>query len=159
MSKIIMFIFCIVSVNAGENQDISFTYGILSQLKSNPDSTVILSDSSVIHTGDRVRINIGYPRDSDFLLIFKDSQKGNLSKTPTFSEYLRNKVGKKARVIQSQVERYSDFNYSKYLQEQKLSLTNSLVEQSNKNLKFNGKTRDLIIEKIFENYNFEFEYF
>jgi hypothetical protein len=74
MSKLIMFIFCIVSVIAGENQAISFTYGILGQLKSNPDSTVILSDSSVIHTGDRVRINIGYPMDSDFLLIFKDSQ-------------------------------------------------------------------------------------
>jgi len=74
MSKLIMFIFCIVSVIAGENQAISFTYGILGQLKSNPDSTVILSDSSVIHTGDRVRINIGYLRESNFLLIFKSSE-------------------------------------------------------------------------------------
>ena len=69
-----MFIFCIASVNAGENQEISFTYGILGQLKSNTDSTVILSDSSVIHTGDRVRINIGYLRESNFLLIFKSSE-------------------------------------------------------------------------------------
>ena len=74
MSKLIMFIFCIASVNAGENQEISFTYGILGQLKSNTDSTVILSDSSVIHTGDRVRINIGYLRESNFLLIFKSSE-------------------------------------------------------------------------------------
>ena len=69
-----MFIFCIASVNAGENQEISFTYGILGQLKSNTDSTVMLSDSSVIHTGDRVRINIGYLRESNFLLIFKSSE-------------------------------------------------------------------------------------
>ena len=74
MSKIIMFIFCIASINAGENQDISFKYGFLGQLKSNPDSTVELGDKSIVHTGDAVRINIGYVKDSYFYLIYLDSE-------------------------------------------------------------------------------------
>ena len=73
MSKIIMFIFCIASINAGENQDISFKYGFLGQLKSNPDSTVELGDKSIVHTGDAVRINVGYVKDSYFYLIYLDS--------------------------------------------------------------------------------------
>ena len=74
MSKLITFIFCINLLQGEGTEDIRFKYGFMGQLKSNPDSTVVLSDSSVIHTGDRVRINIGYIREYDFLLIFKDSQ-------------------------------------------------------------------------------------
>ncbi len=71
MKIIIILLICVPSLLAEDNAgDISFKYGFLGQFKSNPDSTVLLSDSSVIHTGDRVRINIGYLKESNFLLIF-----------------------------------------------------------------------------------------
>ena len=63
MIKLITFIFCINLLQGEGAEDISFRYGFMGQLKSNPDSTVVLLDSSVIHTGDRVRINIGYIRE------------------------------------------------------------------------------------------------
>ena len=78
MSKLIMFIFCIASMNAGENQDISFTYGFLGQLKSNPDSTVELGDKSIVHTSDKIMVNVGFANGSYFYLIYLDSD-GNYS--------------------------------------------------------------------------------
>ena len=43
-------------------------------MNSNPDSTVVLSDSSIIHTGDEVQVNVGFLSESSFLLIFKSSE-------------------------------------------------------------------------------------
>ena len=74
MSKIIMFIFCIASINAGENQDISFKYGFLGQLKSNPDSTVELGDKSIVHTSDKIMVNLGFANGSYFYLIYLASE-------------------------------------------------------------------------------------
>ena len=74
MKIIFILVTLISSVSADDNVEIGFRYGLLGRVESKPDSTVVLSDSSVIHTGDRVRINIGYIREYDFLLIFKDSQ-------------------------------------------------------------------------------------
>ncbi len=74
MSKLITFIFCFNLLQGEGAEDISFRYGFMGQLKSNPDSTVVLSDSSVIHTGDRVQVNVGFLSGSSFLLIFKGSK-------------------------------------------------------------------------------------
>ena len=69
----ITFIF-IVTMSANDNVEIGFRYGLLGQMGSKPDSTVVLSDSSIIHTGDRVQVNVGFLSESSFLLIFKGSR-------------------------------------------------------------------------------------
>jgi len=78
MCKLIMFIFCINLMQGEGAEDISFRYGFMGQLQSNPDSTIELGDKSIVHTGDEVRINIGYLKDSYFYLIYLDSD-GNYS--------------------------------------------------------------------------------
>ncbi len=78
MSKLITFIFCFNLLQGEGAEDISFRYGFMGQLQSNPDSTVELGDKSIVHTGDEVRINIGYLKDSYFYLIYLDSD-GNYS--------------------------------------------------------------------------------
>jgi len=78
MSKLITFIFCINLLQGEGAEDISFRYGFMGQLQSNPDSTVELGDKSIVHTGDAVSINIGYLKDSYFYLIYLDSD-GNYS--------------------------------------------------------------------------------
>ena len=78
MSKLITFIFCFNLLQGEGAEDISFRYGFMGQLQSNPDSTVELSDKSIVQTGDAVSINIGYLKDSYFYLIYLDSD-GNYS--------------------------------------------------------------------------------
>ena len=80
MSKLITFIFCFNLLQGEGAEDISFRYGFMGQLQSNPDSTVELGDKSIVQTGDAVSINIGYLRDSYFYLIYLDSD-GNYSLT------------------------------------------------------------------------------
>ena len=69
----LIFVFCIIisSIFCADEKksNIGFKYGFLGQLKSNPDSTVELSDSSIIYTDDRVRINVGYAQESSFYLV------------------------------------------------------------------------------------------
>ena len=74
MSKLITFIFCINILQGEVAEDICFRYGFIGQLQSNSDSTVELGDKSIVHTGDAVRINIGYVKDSYFYLIYLDSE-------------------------------------------------------------------------------------
>ena len=69
----VLFVF-IASVSADDNVEIGFRYGLLGRVESKPDSTVVLSDSSIIHTGDKVQVNVGFLSGSSFLLIFKDSK-------------------------------------------------------------------------------------
>ena len=73
MSKLITFIFCINLLQGEGAEDISFRYGFMGQLQSNPDSIIELGDKSLVHTGDVVKINIGYVNDSYFYLIYLDS--------------------------------------------------------------------------------------
>ena len=68
----VLFIF-IASVSAADNVEIGFRYGLLGRVESKPDSTVVLSDSSIIYTGDEVQVNVGFLSESSFLLIFKGS--------------------------------------------------------------------------------------
>ena len=73
--KIIIVLFVIIaSVSAADNLEIGFRYGLLGRVESKPDSTVVLSDSSIIYTGDEVQVNVGFLSESSFLLIFKGSQ-------------------------------------------------------------------------------------
>ena len=74
MKTIITLIFCVASLHGADDAgDISFKYGFLGQLKSSPDSTVELSDSSIIHTEDKIIINVGYVNKTYFYLIYVDS--------------------------------------------------------------------------------------
>ena len=68
----VLFVF-IASVSADKNVEIGFRYGLLDRVESKPDSTVVLSDSSIIYTGDEVQVNVGFLSESSFLLIFKGS--------------------------------------------------------------------------------------
>ena len=74
MSKLITFIFCINLLQGEGAEDISFRYGFMGQVQSNPDSTVELSDKSIVQTDDAVSINIGYLNNSYFYLIYLDSE-------------------------------------------------------------------------------------
>ena len=70
---LVLFVF-IASVSADDNVEIGFRYGLLGRVESKPDSTVVLSDSSIIYTGDEVQVNVGFLSESSFLLIFKGSK-------------------------------------------------------------------------------------
>ena len=75
MMRLIGLIILIAGVFADNlEKDISFRYGFLGQLQSNPDSTVELGDNSIMHTDDYIRINIGYLNNSYFYLIYLDSE-------------------------------------------------------------------------------------
>ena len=75
MMRLIGLIILIAGVFADNlEKDISFRYGFLGQLQSNPDSTVELGDNSIVHTDDDIRINIGYVNNSYFYLIYLDSE-------------------------------------------------------------------------------------
>ena len=74
MKIIITLIFCVGTMYAADDAgDISFKYGFLGQLIVSPDSTVELSDSSIIHTEDKIIINVGYVNKTYFYLIYVDS--------------------------------------------------------------------------------------
>jgi len=74
MKRIIILIIYIASLHAEDYAgDISFKYGFLGQLQLNPDSTVELSDSSIVHTNDKIIINVGYVNKTYFYLIYVDS--------------------------------------------------------------------------------------
>ena len=49
-----------VSLFADDNADIGFKYGFLSKSSHNSENITILSDSSIIYTGDLLKINISY---------------------------------------------------------------------------------------------------
>ena len=58
MNTIIALFLCMTLTYADDSADISFMYGFLGNLKSNPDSTVVLFDSSTVHTEDEIIINL-----------------------------------------------------------------------------------------------------
>ena len=56
-----------------EQDDISFLYAMLGRSNPTNDTTMVLQDSSIIHTGDEVRIYAGYEKGTYFYVIFKGS--------------------------------------------------------------------------------------
>ena len=56
--------------------DIGFRYGFLSKPSYDSDSLTVLSDSSIIHTGDFLKINIGYKNKTNFCIAYRDAEGG-----------------------------------------------------------------------------------
>ena len=73
--KIIASIFLFsIAFSVEEQDEIGFLYGILGHLGSNDDTSMVLQDSSIIHTGDEIRINAGYKKDTHFYVIYQGSE-------------------------------------------------------------------------------------
>ena len=72
----VMFIIFILSFgfSLDENGEIGFSYGVLGRLKSQEEKITILQDKSMIQTGDSVRINVGYKKDTNMYVIYKGSE-------------------------------------------------------------------------------------
>ena len=77
MKKILSCIIGITFIFANSKEgDIGFRYGFISKTSYDPDSLIILSDSSIIHTGDFLRINIGYKNKTNFCIAYRDAVGG-----------------------------------------------------------------------------------
>lgn len=71
MKNFLLLILYLSIINADDTFDIGFRYGFLSKTSYDSDKITILSDSSIIHTGDYLRINIGYSPKTNFCVIYK----------------------------------------------------------------------------------------
>ena len=77
MKKILSFIIGITFIFANSKEgDIGFRYGFLSKPSYNSDSLTVLSDSSIIHTGNFLKINIGYKNKTNFCITYRDAEGG-----------------------------------------------------------------------------------
>ena len=77
MKKILSFIIGITFIFANSKEgDIGFRYGFLSKPSYDSDSIIVLSDSSIIHTGDWLKINIGYKNKTNFCIVYRDAGGG-----------------------------------------------------------------------------------
>jgi hypothetical protein len=65
-----------VTMFADDNTDIGFRYGFLSKPSDDSNDITVLSDSSIIHTGDLLKINIGYKNKTNFYIVYKDAVGG-----------------------------------------------------------------------------------
>ena len=80
MRNILSFIIGITFIFANSKEgDIGFRYGFLSKPSYDSDSLTVLSDSSIIHTGDFLRINIGYKNKTNFCIAYRDAEGGYMS--------------------------------------------------------------------------------
>ena len=74
MNRILSFIIGVTFIFSGETEgDIGFRYGFLSKPSHESNDITVLSDSSIIHTGDRLKINIGYQNRTNFCIVYKDA--------------------------------------------------------------------------------------
>ena len=72
MNRILSFIFGVAFIFSGETEgDIGFRYGFLSKPSHESNDIAVLSDSSIIHTGDFLNINIGYLKETNICVIYK----------------------------------------------------------------------------------------
>ena len=72
MNRILSFIIGVTFIFSGETEgDIGFRYGFLSKPSYESNDITVLSDSSIIHTGDLLRINIGYQSKTNFCIVYK----------------------------------------------------------------------------------------
>ncbi len=80
MRNILSFIIGITFIFANPKEgDIGFRYGFLTRPSYDSDSLTVLSDSSIIHTGDFLRINIGYKNKTNFCIAYRDAEGGYMS--------------------------------------------------------------------------------
>ena len=74
MNKILSFIIGVTFIFSGETEgDIGFRYGFLSKPTYESNDITVLSDSSIIHTGDLLKINIGYQNKTNFYIVYKSA--------------------------------------------------------------------------------------
>jgi len=74
MNRILIFIMGVAFIFSKETEgDIGFRYGFLSKPSHESTDITVLSDSSIIHTGDLLKINIGYPNRTNFCILYKDA--------------------------------------------------------------------------------------
>ena len=76
MKKVIILFFLMVSMFANDNADIGFQYGFLSKASDDSNEITVLSDSSIIHTGDLLKINIGYKNKTNFYIVYRAADGG-----------------------------------------------------------------------------------
>ena len=80
MKKILSIIIGITFIFAiSKEGDIGFRYGFLSKPSYDSDSLTVLSDSSIIHTGDLLTINIGYKNKTNFCIAYRDAEGGYMA--------------------------------------------------------------------------------
>ena len=63
-----------IGFSFGQTDDIGFSYGILGRLQSDDEQITVLQDSSMIQTGDSVRINVGYRKETNLYVLYQGSQ-------------------------------------------------------------------------------------
>ena len=74
MNRILSFVIGVAFIFSGETEeDIGFRYGFLSKPSHESKDIVVLSDSSIIHTGDLLKINIGYQNRTNYYILYKDA--------------------------------------------------------------------------------------
>ena len=72
MNRILSFIIGVAFIFSGETEgDIGFRYGFLSKPSHESNDITVLSDSSIIHSGDLLKINIGYKNKTNFCVVYK----------------------------------------------------------------------------------------
>ena len=74
MNIIVGIVFFSLAFSIEGQNELGFLYGLLGRLHSQDDTTTVLQDTSIIHTGDEIRINVGYKKDTHFYVIFKGSE-------------------------------------------------------------------------------------
>ena len=73
--KIVIILFVLmVTMFANDNADIGFQYGFLSKASDDSNEITVLSDSSIIHTGDLLKINIGYKNKTNFYIVYRSAE-------------------------------------------------------------------------------------
>ena len=74
MNRILSFMIGLAFIFSGETDgDIGFRYGFLSKPSYESNDITVLSDSSIIHTGDLLKINIGYVNRTNFSIVYQDA--------------------------------------------------------------------------------------
>ena len=68
-----MFLFSLV-FPLDKQDDIGFLYGVLGRMNFEDDTVMVLEDTSIIHTGNEIKINAGYRKDTHFYVIYKGSE-------------------------------------------------------------------------------------
>ena len=77
MGRILSLIIGITILFANEKEgEFGFSYGFLSKPSYESNDITALSDSSVIRTGDWLRINIGYQSKTNFCIVYRDADGG-----------------------------------------------------------------------------------
>ena len=80
----------IISSIFANDSDISFRYGILGHLRSQNEKITELQDSSIIYSGDEIRINAGFNKGTHLYVIYKGSAGEFMLLYPEGSELVDN---------------------------------------------------------------------